>query len=223
MPAPKIKICGITNLDDALVAIEAGTDALGFVFYGSSPRAVTPERAREIIRHLPPLVAKVGVFVNAAEAIVRHTIETSGVDTLQFHGEESPTFCQRFLLPIIKAFRIRDAESLQPLPSYETAAWLLDSFKPGQLGGTGTVFHWRYATQARGLGRPIILAGGLTPDNVAEAVLQVQPYGVDVSSGVEAAPGKKDPAKLRDFIAAASLVRTALESTDTQSRRDIRK
>jgi phosphoribosylanthranilate isomerase len=199
----KIKICGITNAGDALAAVEAGADALGFVFYEASPRYLQWPAAANIIRQLPPFVAKVGVFVNAMESFIKQTIEECRLDTLQFHGEEPPEFCHKFSVPVIKAFRVQNAESLRSLPRYDLAAWLLDSYQPAQAGGTGARFDWPLAVEASKLGRPIILAGGLTPENVAEAVRQVRPFAVDVSSGVEAAPGKKDPAKLRAFTRAA--------------------
>lgn len=199
----KIKICGITNLNDALAALDAGADALGFVFYDRSPRHVAVDAAAEIIRQLPPFAAKVGVFVNATEETVRQTVAKCGLGTLQFHGEESPEFCRKFSpLKVIKAFRVKDAASLRQLEVYETDAWLLDSYAPDQRGGTGATFNWRLACEAGESGRPIILAGGLTPENVAEAVHEVWPYAVDVSSGVESAPGRKDHAMIRDFIAA---------------------
>jgi phosphoribosylanthranilate isomerase len=199
----KIKICGITNSEDARAAVEAGADALGFMFYERSPRCVTLALAAEIIRELPPFVAKVGVFVDATAEKVHRAIEECRIDTAQFHGEESPEFCGQFGVKVIKAFRVRDRESLQALPSYRTDAWLLDSFVPGQPGGTGARFNWDLAVEAKGLGKPVILAGGLTPANVAEAVRRVAPFGVDVSSGVESVPGKKDRQKIEAFITAA--------------------
>jgi len=202
----KVKICGITNLDDALAAVDAGAAALGFMFYESSPRHVSLTTAADIIRQLPPFIARVGVFVNPDGALVKKTIEVCGVDTLQFHGEEAPQFCRMFGLKTIKAFRVQGQESLSELRNYATDAWLLDSFVAGVRGGTGATFHWELALEAKKLGRPVILAGGLTSENVAEAVHQVRPYAVDVSSGVESSPGKKDPAKVRAFIAAASSV-----------------
>ena len=200
----RIKICGITNLPDALAAVEEGAHALGFMFYEESPRFVTPPAAAEIIRALPPFVAKVGVFVNAERDRVVRTIAECGLDTLQFHGDETPESCLGFGLKTIKAFRIRDAASLQALGAFSTDAWLLDSYVPGKLGGTGARFNWQLAAEASRDGRGrVVLAGGLTPENVAEAIRQARPYGVDVSSGVESAPGRKDAVKMRDFITAA--------------------
>lgn len=202
----KVKICGITNAPDAQAAVEAGADALGFMFYEPSPRWIRPVEAAQIIRALPPFVAKVGVFVDASEEVVRRALEETGIDTLQFHGNEPPEFCQKFQAKVIKAFRVRDAQTLRQLAAYNQEAWLLDAYAPDKLGGTGTKFNWQLASEAVKLGRPVILAGGLTPENVADAVRQVHPFGVDVSSGVESSPGKKDQAKLREFITAARTV-----------------
>ena len=197
----KVKICGITRLPDALAAVEAGADALGFMFFEGSKRHLTPAAATKIIRALPPFVAKVGVFVNASAETVRATIAECGLDTLQFHGEETPEFCRQFApLKVVKAFRIQNAASLQPLPDYAVDAWLLDSYVPGQRGGTGEKFNWELAAQAKELGRPVILAGGLSPENIADAMQQVWPFGVDVSSGVESAPGQKDAGLVRRFV-----------------------
>jgi phosphoribosylanthranilate isomerase len=204
----KVKICGITNLPDALAAVEAGADALGFMFYEKSPRHVSLRDASEIIRQLPPFVIKVGVFVDAPEDLVMRAIADCGLNTLQFHGQETPEYCTQFGLLTMKAFRIRDADSVKELRNYPTDAWLLDAFVADKLGGTGEKFNWDLALEAKKLGRPIFLAGGLTPENVAEAVKKVQPYSVDVSSGVEAAPGKKDHEKMRRFIKAAKSVET---------------
>ena len=202
----KIKICGITNAADALAAVEAGADALGFVFYEPSPRHLSQETAARIIRELPPLVPKVGVFVDAPVEFVQQTVTECGLDTLQFHGNESPGYCRRFSQKTIKAFRVRDAASLKLLPDYETDAWLLDSFASDKLGGTGSAFNWDLAVEAKKFGRAIILAGGLNPENVAEAVRRVRPYAVDVSSGVESGPRKKDHVNLRAFVQAARSV-----------------
>ena len=196
----KVKICGITNLADALVAAEAGADALGFVFWEQSPRCVSVETAADIIRGLPPFLVKVGVFVNAPTDFVYRGIGQCGLNLLQFHGDETPEYCVQFGLMSMKAFRIRDQNSLLDLPGYQTDAWLLDAFAPDKAGGTGQRFNWELAVQARDLGRPIFLAGGLTAENVGEAVRLVRPYAVDVSSGVEATPGKKDHEKVKAFI-----------------------
>ncbi len=198
-----VKICGITNIPDALAASEAGADAVGFIFYEGSPRFVSPETAREIARALPPSIVKVGVFVDAAEEDIQHAVVACGLSILQFHGNESPEDCTRFGLMSMKAFRVRDESILPTLASYPTDAWLLDACSGDKLGGSGATFNWELAVRARELGRPIFLAGGLTPENVAEAVRQVRPYGVDVSSGVENAPGRKNHDKVRAFVRAA--------------------
>jgi phosphoribosylanthranilate isomerase len=198
-----VKICGITNTADALAAAQAGADALGFVFYEESPRYISTSAAAAIIRELPPAIVKVGLFVNAAKDIVTRAITDCGLNILQFHGDEAPDYCLQFGLMSMKAFRIRDAASLKVLADYRTDAWLLDAYVPGQYGGTGDTFNWDLAVEAQRLGRPIFLAGGLTPENVGTAVRKVRPYAVDVSSGVESAPGKKDHAKLPAFIKAA--------------------
>jgi phosphoribosylanthranilate isomerase len=202
----KVKICGITNLADGIAAAEAGADALGFVFFEQSPRCVSVEAAAAIIRALPPFIVKAGVFVNAAEEAVVRAIRECDLNLLQFHGDEAPEYCLQFGLMSMKAFRIRDAASLQVLLNYPTDAWLLDAYNPDKRGGTGETFNWDLALEARAWGRPIFLAGGLTPENVAEAVRRARPYAVDVSSGVEAAPGRKDHAKIKAFIQAAKAV-----------------
>lgn len=199
----KIKICGITSAADARCAVDAGADALGFMFYEPSVRWVTPGQAAEILREVPSSVARVGVFVNPTEDEVRRVLAETGIDTLQFHGEETPEFCRHFGLKVMKAFRMRDEGSLKALPAYAEEAWLLDSFVPGQIGGTGAKFNWNLAIAAKRWGRAVWLAGGLTPENAAEAVRLVRPHGLDVSSGVECAPGKKDAKKVRDFVASA--------------------
>ena len=198
-----VKICGLTNVTDALAAAEAGADALGFILHGPGPRLITVEAAAGIIRQLPPAVAKVGVFVDAPEDLVMSAIRSCGLNLLQFHGKETPEYCLQFGVMSVKAFRIRDAASLEELTRYSTDAWLLDAYTADRPGGTGERFDWDLARQAQQRGRPVFLAGGLTPENVAEAVRQVQPYGVDVSSGVELSPGKKDPQKVKAFVVAA--------------------
>jgi phosphoribosylanthranilate isomerase len=198
----KIKICGITSVADALAAAEAGADLIGLMFYERSPRHVTFATAAEIARALPPFIVRVGVLVNPDEDVVRRAIGDCGVSLLQFHGEETPEFCSQFGVMSMKAFRVRDAASLAALPNYPTDAWLLDAYSPNAHGGTGAKFNWDLAIEAKKFGRPIFLAGGLTPENVGDAVRKVQPFGVDVSSGVESAPGQKDHAKIRAFIQA---------------------
>jgi phosphoribosylanthranilate isomerase len=198
----KVKICGITSVADALGAAEAGADLIGLMFYERSPRHVPFARAAEIAKALPPFISRVGVFVNPDADTVMRAIGECGLSLLQFHGEEAPAFCTQFGLMSMKAFRVRDADSLLALPDYETDAYLLDAYSPDAHGGTGAKFNWELAVAAKQYGRPIFLAGGLTPENVAEAVKQVMPFGVDVSSGVESAPGKKDPEKVRAFIQA---------------------
>jgi phosphoribosylanthranilate isomerase len=197
----KVKICGITNLIDAQETVAAGADMLGFVFYEKSPRHMTIPAVAEISKQLPPYVLRVGLFVNAPEEFVFQAIQACGLNLLQFHGDESPEYCSQFGMMTIKAFRICDEESLLTLPKYTTDAYLLDAFVPGALGGTGQRFNWDLAVAAQRFGKPIFLAGGLTADNVGEAVEKVHPFAVDVSSGVEQSPGKKDPAKVRAFIA----------------------
>jgi phosphoribosylanthranilate isomerase len=198
----KVKICGITNVADAIAAIAAGADLLGFVFYEQSPRQISIEVAREIARQLPPTTLRVGVFVNPKVEQVMFSLRICDFAALQFHGEEKPQFCRQFGVPTIKAFRLRDADSLAPMAGYETDYFLLDSHVAGRPGGTGEAFDWELAVSAKQFNKPIFLAGGLTPENVAQAVRQVEPFGVDVSTGVEAAPGKKDHQKMRDFVAA---------------------
>ena len=199
----KIKICGITNLEDALLAAELGADALGFIFYAKSPRHVAPETARSIIAQLPPFVAAVGVFVDEAAAVVQELAARVGLDWVQLHGQESPEYCRNLGCKVIKAFRIKDEGSLRMLADYQGAAQalLLDTYKKGQMGGTGEIFDWHLARKAKKYGH-IILAGGLTSENVAMAIATALPMAVDAASGTEAAPGKKDPAKLRAFFEA---------------------
>lgn len=199
----RIKICGITNLEDALLAAELGADALGFIFYPPSPRKVAPEEARAIIGQLPPFVSTVGVFVDEDAALVNKLAARLGLDWVQLHGQESPEYCRTLERRVIKGFRIKDNSSLADLAAYRGAAQalLLDTYKKGKTGGTGETFDWRLANEARPYG-PIILAGGLTPENVAQAIATARPQAVDVASVVEVAPGKKDPEKLRKFFAA---------------------
>ncbi|MGO8836985.1 MAG: phosphoribosylanthranilate isomerase [Limisphaerales bacterium] len=203
----RVKICGITNLVDAQAAVEAGADALGFNFYEKSPRYLTLPAAAAVSRQLPPFILRVGVFVNTPEDRITRAIGECGLGLLQFHGDEPPEFCTQFGLMSMKAFRIRDVDSLKSLPQYQTEAYLLDAWSPEARGGTGEKFNWDLALEAQKFGKPVFLAGGLTPENVAAAVRKVRPFGVDVSSGVESAPGKKDHAKIRAFIQAVRSVK----------------
>jgi phosphoribosylanthranilate isomerase len=195
----KIKICGITNIDDAMAAVDLGADALGFNFYKKSPRYIDPQKAAEIITQLPPFVVPVAIFVNEREDRILETLKTACIHGIQLHGDETPEFCQRFGNHVIKAFQVKDKESLKHMSHYRVSAYLLDSYREGMRGGTGETFDWHLAVVAKTFGR-IILAGGLNPDNVAEAVKLVQPYGVDVAGGVEREKGIKDHAKLKKFI-----------------------
>ncbi len=199
----RIKICGITNRDDALMAIEAGADALGFVFVPNTPRYIHPEQAGSIIDQLPPFIATVGLFVNAEQQEIGTIADGCHLNLIQLHGDEPPDLCVALSRRVIKAFRVKDESSLSRLSDYHVSAYLLDTYVKGaaKRGGTGKAFDWNLAVKAKLYGR-IILAGGLNPDNVASAVLQVRPYGVDVSSGVEASPGRKDHAKMKAFIRA---------------------
>ena len=195
----RVKICGITTVEDAEAAVRCGANALGFVFYEKSPRSVSSKKAREIIDHLPPFIIRVGVFVNPTQDIVREMIESLGLDRVQLHGEESPGFCQAFGSRAIKVMRIRNSDSLQLLGNYPVKTFLLDTYTEERYGGTGQTFDWSLAIKAKEYGR-IILSGGLTPENISEAIRMVSPYGVDVSSGVEKSPGKKDHMKIEQLM-----------------------
>jgi len=197
----KIKICGITNLPDARLAVELGADALGFIFYPKSPRYIPVTKAADIGNALPPFVIKVGVFVDELEFEIEKALSECLLNALQFHGEEPPGFCQKFAAKSIKAVRVRDESSLRAAAEYDVDALLLDTYTDTERGGTGQTFDWSLAVKAKEtLAPPIILSGGLTTANVQEAIRKVRPYAVDVSSGVEREPGKKDPEKLRRFI-----------------------
>ncbi|MGH8637845.1 MAG: phosphoribosylanthranilate isomerase [Burkholderiales bacterium] len=197
----RIKICGITRAEDALAACAAGADALGFVFHAPSPRNVTPDSAREIIARLPPFVSTVGLFVDRAAAEVERVLARVPLDLLQFHGDEAPELCGRFGRPYFKAVRMRPGVDLLEYARRFGLArgLLLDAYVSGTHGGTGTRFDWRLVPA--NLPLPIVLSGGLTVENVGEAVRALRPWAVDVSSGVEAAKGIKDPQRIRDFIA----------------------
>ncbi len=195
-----VKICGITRIEDALVAARLGARALGFVFVAASPRCIAGSRADEIIRKLPPFVATVALFVNPGAAEVAGILREAHFDLLQFHGDESPEFCRQFKVPYAKAVRVRrDTDLLQYARLYDDArALLLDAYVEGRHGGTGVAFDWDLIP--RDLPVPLILSGGLRPDNVADAIRRVRPWAVDVSSGVESSPGVKDERKMAAFI-----------------------
>jgi phosphoribosylanthranilate isomerase len=198
-PQIKIKICGMTQLQDAVFAAEQGADAVGFIFYKKSPRSVTMKAVKEIIAKLPPFVDTVGVFVNESVDRVNKTAEYCGLDLVQLHGDESPAYCRKIRRRVIKAFRVKDLQSIKQLERFPVSGFLLDTFSENLHGGTGKVFDWNLAHPAKKVG-PVILAGGLTPRNIRQAISQVRPYGVDVCSGVEKSPGIKDPEKVKAFL-----------------------
>ncbi len=197
----RVKICGITTAQDAACVAAAGADALGFVFVPDSPRYIRAEAAAGIVAGLPPFLTNVGVFVNQALEEVLAVVTRCRLQAVQLHGDESEEFCRQISVPVIKAIRVRDRQSLRPLATYPAQAFLLDAYVEGRPGGTGTAFAWDLVA-AIPAHAPIILSGGLRPDTVEAAVRRVRPYAVDVSSGVEVCPGKKDPQKVREFVAA---------------------
>lgn len=198
----RVKICGITREQDAVEAAHAGADALGFVFYPPSPRAVSAERAAELCQLLPPFIERVGLFVNASVSEVQAVLDIVPLSLIQFHGDESPDFCQQFATPYIKAIRIsadNAEQALQQIEAHSMAqGFLLDAYEKGVPGGTGKTFDWSKIPAE--LDQPLVLAGGLDADNVAQAMAEVAPYAVDVSSGVEVSPGVKDLAKINQFM-----------------------
>ncbi|ETX04186.1 MAG: hypothetical protein ETSY2_30235 [Candidatus Entotheonella gemina] len=196
----QVKICGVTSLDDARVAVEAGADMIGLNFYPPSPRYVTPDQAQTIVEQLPPEVAAVGVFVNETAEAITHVAEVSGVKKVQLHGDEAPSVCAALSLPVIKAFRFTEHVRPEMMAGYTTVdAFLVEGFHERLYGGGGAMADWQQVATLHDYGR-IILAGGLTPDNVRQAIRVVQPYAVDVSSGVEASLGQKDGQKVRAFV-----------------------
>lgn len=196
----RVKICGITSLEDALFAVEAGADALGFVFSEESQRAISVEKVSGIIRGLPPFVTTVGVFVNEGADVINAIVREAGLDAVQLHGNEPPELCREINSRVIKAFRVKGKKLLgQGIDRYRLSAYLLDTYADDAAGGTGKTFDWAVAKTANKYGR-IILSGGLTPDNVRDAIKAAEPYAVDVSSGVEKSPGIKDIAKVKKFI-----------------------
>ncbi|MDQ7801758.1 MAG: phosphoribosylanthranilate isomerase [Armatimonadota bacterium] len=203
----RVKICGICTEAAALAAAEAGADAVGFVFYPGSSRYVSPERAAQLSRLLPPFVVRVGVFVNAPVAVVERISDQVGLDLVQLHGDEPPEVCARAPRRVIKAVRVEGTEALRRAAEYPACAVLLDAYVPGRYGGTGRPFDWSLLCQ---IDRPVILSGGLTPENVAEAVRRVRPYAVDVSSGVET-DGEKDPRRIEAFVRAVREVDRELQ------------
>ena len=200
MTVPRIKICGITRVEDALAAAQLGAHAIGLVFFAGSPRAVTPQQARDIIAALPPFVVPVGLFVNADVQAVRATIAAAPVQLLQFHGDETPHYCAGFGLPYLRAVRVRPGvDLLQYAREFHAArGLLLDAYVDGVHGGTGATFDWSLIP--RDLPVPVVLSGGLHAENVTEAVRRVRPWAVDVSSGVESAKGIKDVRKMAAFM-----------------------
>lgn len=198
-PRIKVKICGTTSLKDAFLAVESGADAIGFIFYKMSPRNISQKEAKEIILQLPPFIETVGVFVNETSDKINRIAEQCKLNSIQLHGEESPALCRRVKRKVIKAFRVKNADSLKSIASYDVSGFLLDSYNDGSKGGTGQVFDWNLALRVKKQG-PVILAGGLNPYNVFTAIHRVKPYGVDVCSGVEKSPGIKDHEKIREFI-----------------------
>ena len=195
----RVKICGITNIEDAVAAAEYGADAIGFVFQPKSPRAITPETAKNIVSALPPFITTIGVFVNESKREIEKIIRYVGLNIVQLHGNEPPDACQ-LNRKVIKAIRVKDLTDLEPLKRYNVSAFLLDTYSPHTMGGTGQIFNWDIAVEAKKFGR-IILAGGLNHENIEEAIKWVRPYGIDVATGVESnKKGEKDHKKLKLFI-----------------------
>jgi phosphoribosylanthranilate isomerase len=197
----RVKLCGFTHPDDVAIAVDLGADALGFVFYPPSPRALTLERAVVLTRPVPAFVTRVGLFVDASEAMVRETFDRARLNLVQYHGAETPEFCQAMGLPYIRAIRVRpEMDLIAEMERYgDASGFLLDAYKPGVPGGTGESFDWGLIPKTD---RPVILAGGLTPENAMDAIQVVAPWALDVSGGIESAPGRKDPDKMARFIAA---------------------
>lgn len=205
----KVKICGITNPDDAAAAVEAGADALGFICYRKSPRYVEAEEIKRIVAGLPPFVLTVGVFVNEESKAVRDVMDACGLAIAQLHGDETAGYCETLGRPVLRALRLQNRSSLLQLAEYRGRAgvrgFVVDAFSKEMYGGTGQVVDWELAAEVA-RAAPIVLAGGLVAENVEEAIRKVRPYGVDVSSGVEGSPGRKDHRKLAAFVRAAKLV-----------------
>lgn len=197
----KIKICGIANLKDALTSIKSGADTLGFIFYKKSPRYINPKEAKLIIQKLPSRINKVGVFVDEKKDMVQKVAKQCKLNILQFHGNETPIYCQKFKeYKVIKVFRIKNKNSLKDISKYKVDYYLLDSYQKDKFGGTGKVFNWRLVRLVKKFKKPIILSGGLNSDNVLEAIKKTKPHAIDLSSGVEKYPGKKDSALLKKLF-----------------------
>lgn len=199
----RVKICGITNLDDAALAVGAGADALGFIFVPNTPRYMTPEQVEPIVRALPPFITPVGVFWDHPLEEVKAIADRCRLGALQFHGDEPPDYVEQFAQKVIKAFRVDEERRLEELARYRVDGYLLDSPGRWSEGERRAIFPWELARRAGDRGWRIILSGGLTPENVEDAIRIARPYGVDVDSGVEARPGKKDPERLRAFLSRA--------------------
>jgi phosphoribosylanthranilate isomerase len=196
----RIKICGITQYEDARIATNLGVDALGFIFYPKSPRYIAPAQAAEITRRLPPFISRVGVFVDEEMSMLLEISQFAGIDTIQLHGTESPTYCKKIPYPVIKSFSIEPTSDLSLLEQYEVSGFLLDTWHAELRGGTGRTCNWTMAQRACMQYNTIILAGGLGPTNIEEALEKVNPFGVDINSGVEIKPGIKNPHKMREAI-----------------------
>lgn len=191
----------MTNLKDALSAVESGADAVGFIFYKKSPRFVSEKDAKKIAAALPPFVNRVGVFVNETVERIERISKSCRLDTIQLHGDESPAFCRKIGGKVIKAIRVKNSQSIRSMAAYPVDGFLLDAYNEKTRGGTGETFDWSLVRQAKKFG-PILLAGGLAASNVREAIKKARPYAVDVCSGVEKSPGKKDPKKIAAFVRA---------------------
>ncbi|MGE4170744.1 MAG: phosphoribosylanthranilate isomerase [Candidatus Margulisiibacteriota bacterium] len=197
-----IKICGITTMDDAVDAVTLGVDALGFIFYEKSPRYVAPEKAEQIIKALPPFVKVVGVFVNQSKAEIDEIARRCFLDLIQLHGDESPEFCSQMIRRVLKAFKVAELDDLSGIAAYRdvVSGVLLDTKIPNMEGGTGKTFDWGLALRAKNVGVPVVLAGGINSSNVKKAIQLVNPYAIDLSSGVESSPGKKDYNKMQEMV-----------------------
>ena len=201
----RVKICGITNIEDALLCVSEGVSALGFNFYRKSPRYIDPEKAYDIIKELPPFISSIGLFVNEQKETVENNINITGINTLQFHGDESAQYCSFFKTKkVIKALRIKDKNDLERISEYNVSGYLLDSYHPELYGGTGLPFPWELLDSLN-IKDNIIVAGGINPGNVANLLQNIMPYGIDICSGVEKSPGIKDKNKIKELMKVVSL------------------